>query len=279
MMMIIIFYRFIFVTCMFRNDHSTNNVECLSTIFQQRYHNNVLLMKNQISQQHQSSLNTHYDIHYIFNHQQTKARRRNRSPSSSLLSSSSLSQDDSLSNMNHITNNQLPSRRRDCFKKIGYMTSLFVTPLIVTSLLPSLAVADDEETSLLELVRIARQQLAPIPDLIEKEQWDSVRAILIKPPLSDCWTKRSNRFIKAPLLQQYASNVSNDELSALEIKEELESHLRFLDMSVYNNVFNPIKTVGTTGATKALIRSYYEDPINEYKASIQYLDELIKLAN
>ena len=48
-------------------------------------------------------------------------------------------------------------------------------------------------------------------------------------------------------------------------------------MAVYNNVFNPIAVEGTTGATKQLVKSYYEDPINEYKGSVAVLDELIKL--
>lgn len=128
--------------------------------------------------------------------------------------------------------------------------------------------------SVLDQIQLARKQLAPVPGLIEKEQWDGVRAILLKPPLSDCWTKSSK---KVPLLQQYAESV-DDELAALEMKEEIQSHLRYLDMAVYNNVFNPIKSVGTAGATKELIRSYYEDPINEYKASAKFLDELIQLA-
>lgn len=48
---------------------------------------------------------------------------------------------------------------------------------------------------------------------------------------------------------------------------------------VYNNVFNPIKTEGETGATRQLIKSYYEDPINEYKASVAALDQLVELAS
>ena len=68
-----------------------------------------------------------------------------------------------------------------------------------------------------------------------------------------------------------------DELAALEAREELVSHLRYLDMAVYNNVFNPITVEGKSGATKELVRSYYEDPINEYKASIAALESLLSL--
>jgi hypothetical protein len=129
--------------------------------------------------------------------------------------------------------------------------------------------------STLEQIKLARKQLEPVPELIAKEQWDGVRAVLLKPPLSDCWTKSAK---KIPLLQQYAEAVE-DELAALEMKEEIQSHLRYLDMAVYNNVFNPIKSTGTIGATKELIRSYYEDPMNEYKASIRSFDELLQLSS
>lgn len=119
-------------------------------------------------------------------------------------------------------------------------------------------------------VEKARRQLDAVPKLIDEQKWDSVRAILITPPLSECWTKNAN------MLRLYAESV-DDELAALEAREEAVTHLRFLDMAVYNNVFNPIATEGTSGATKELVRSYYEDPINEWKASAAALDELIQL--
>jgi hypothetical protein len=158
----------------------------------------------------------------------------------------------------HATKEQESSARR-----------LLVTaaPLFFFSSTPALAA---DTTSLLPLIQQARRQLDSVPDLIEKEKWDSVRAILIQPPLSDCWTKNTK------MLRNYAENVE-DELAALEAREDVVSHLRFLDMAVYNNVFNPIATEGTSGATKELIRSYYEDPINEWKASVAALEELIRL--
>lgn len=131
--------------------------------------------------------------------------------------------------------------------------------------------------TLLSQLKEARAQMDPIPTLIKEEKWDSVRAILITPPLADCWAKTSK-----PLLKQYAEAQDDlpngDELTALELREEALDHLRFLDMAVYNNVFNPIKTEGETGATKELIRSYYEDPVKEYQASVKVLDELIFLS-
>jgi hypothetical protein len=61
-------------------------------------------------------------------------------------------------------------------------------------------------------------------------------------------------------------------------KEDVTSHsLRFLDMAVYSYVFNPIKSEGTAGTTRKLIRSYYEDPVDEYDASLAALQDLVQL--
>jgi hypothetical protein len=139
------------------------------------------------------------------------------------------------------------------------------------------APATADLSELVQKVEQARKQLLDaVPKLIEAEKWDSVRAVLIEPPLADCWSK-ANR----GLLTKYAEALGDkggDELAALEAKEELVSHLRYLDMSVYNNVFNPIKVEGKSGATKELISSYYDDPKNEYQASLAALDELMALA-
>ena len=143
---------------------------------------------------------------------------------------------------------------------------------------PTGTFAAEEKSSysdLLALVKQAQKQLAPVPKLIEQEKWDSVRAILIEPPLADCWAK-TNR----PLLSNFAEAIGDkggDELAALEAREEIVSHLRYLDMAVYNNNFNPITVQGKTGATAGLVRSYYEDPINEYKASVAAIDALVQL--
>lgn len=139
------------------------------------------------------------------------------------------------------------------------------------------AIEKEDFSTILNKVKEARNQLDPIPTLIQEEKWDSVRAILITPPLSDCWAKTAK-----PLLVNYAEQIGElpdgDELAALEFKEEALDHLRFLDMAVYNNVFNPIKTEGETGASKELIKSYYEDPKREYETCVRIFNGLISLA-
>jgi hypothetical protein len=146
--------------------------------------------------------------------------------------------------------------RRLCFQMAGMGAAILFRNQ------SSFAVTTPKLETIRSQVIEARSQLDPIPQLIKDEKWDSIRAILITPPLSDCWSKTSK------LLNSYATAIGNeipdgDELAALELKEDALDHLRFLDMAVYNNVFNPIRTEGESGATKTLISSYYDDPVNE----------------
>ena len=147
------------------------------------------------------------------------------------------------------------------------------------AIIPSRALAspDDDVKETRALIETAKRQLDAVPALIEKEKWDSVRGLLTEAPLRDCWSKST------PLLKKYAEALGEtpkgDELAALEGREELLQHLRFLDMAVYNNVFNPISTEGTTGASKALIDSYYNDPTREFDASMKAITGLLELSN
>jgi hypothetical protein len=182
----------------------------------------------------------------------------------------------SLSSIKMTLDDDVPCARRDFL--LSSIAAALSTPLLIASNPESATAASLD--SLHSEIKQARKQMNAVPDLIKAEKWDAVRAVLITPPLSDLWTKSAR---KAPLLAEFAESVGanpqGDELAVLEAKEDVEGHLRFLDMAVYNNVFNPIKSMGETGATKELIRSYYDDPINEYKASVVALDELIQLGN
>lgn len=134
---------------------------------------------------------------------------------------------------------------------------------------------EDDVREMRAVIEEARKQLDAVPQLLADEKWDGVRSVLMEAPLRDCWSKTT------PVLKKYAEALgetpTGDELAALEGKEELLQHLRFLDMAVYNNVFNPIATEGKTGASGALIDSYYNDPKREYDASKKAIEELIAL--
>ena len=146
---------------------------------------------------------------------------------------------------------------------------------------PSTVIATDGNLrDLLGQIKEGREQLESVPELIKAEKWDAIRAVLAKPPLSTMWTSKGQK----GLLNDYAAAIANelpngDEIAALELREDIVSHLRYLDMAVYNNVFNPIATEGATGASKELVRSFYEDPINEWKASKSAIDDVIALSS
>jgi hypothetical protein len=173
--------------------------------------------------------------------------------------------------------------RRGAFAR-GVATAAASGWLSIFPTTPSLAAAADAadasvntlDGSRAALVE-AQSQLFPIPDYIKAEKWDSVRAALLRKPLNDLWSKASSNVATA-----YAERVGDaggDELGALELRESLSSHLRYLDMAVYNNVFNPISTQGTIGASADLVKSYYDDPTNEYRASLEALQQLIALSD
>jgi len=147
------------------------------------------------------------------------------------------------------------------------------------TIFPSTANAspEDDVKEMRALIQQAKTQLESVPPLLQEEKWDGVRQVLMEAPLRDCWSKST------PILKKYAEALGEtpkgDELAALEGREELLQHLRFLDMAVYNNVFNPIATEGKTGASKALIDSYYNDPAREFEASKKAIEGLIELSN
>ena len=116
---------------------------------------------------------------------------------------------------------------------------------------------------------------AQVPELLKTRKWDAVRAILITPPLSDCWGKNAR-----PLLRDFAAALGDsggDELAALEAREDAMSHLRYLDMAVYNNVFSPAGGDAAVSASKDLVRQYVELPAQELAASTKALDILVDL--
>mmetsp|Transcript_14396 Transcript_14396/g.48141 ORF Transcript_14396/g.48141 Transcript_14396/m.48141 type:complete len:190 (+) Transcript_14396:64-633(+) len=165
-------------------------------------------------------------------------------------------------------------------QNVGRRTLLVSAPALVA---PIVARADgpvlpSDLADLSALVEKARRQLDPVPGLIENRKWDAIRAILITPPLSDCWSKNAK-----PLLRSYASALgatpNGDELAALEAREEAVTHLQFLDMASYNNNFSPAGGEMKVAASKELIKQYDELPRDELKATVAAMDALVKLAS
>jgi hypothetical protein len=167
---------------------------------------------------------------------------------------------------------------------------------------------------LFDLVAAARRQLDDVPALIEAGKWDSVRAILIQPPIADVWGKNAK-----PLLKRYAEAVGNadgDELAVLEARRAASRHAAFAEratragargrrlppavprhgaraapalprvrasscpaQAVYNNVFSPVGGDMKVNAKPELVKQYYEMPMQEFRASAKALDALVKLGS
>ena len=167
---------------------------------------------------------------------------------------------------------------------------------------------------LFDLVAAARRQLDDVPALIEAGKWDSVRAILIQPPIADVWGKNAK-----PLLKKYAEAVGNadgDELAVLEARRAASRRAARAEratragargrrlppavprhgaraapalprarassrpaQAVYNNVFSPVGGDMKVNAKPELVKQYYEMPMQEFRASAKALDALVKLGS
>ncbi|OEU14430.1 hypothetical protein FRACYDRAFT_240969 [Fragilariopsis cylindrus CCMP1102] len=241
----------------------------------------LLLPLSSVSSFQQQQLQLQVQHHNVF---KISTNNKSRLTTTTAAAYSSLSSsDDALQEDDRRTGCSNKNRREILIESVTKAAAFtVVTGASITALqspLPASAADITTTKDIYELriqIEMALKQINNIPELIQNEKWDSIRAILIEHPIYDCWNKNT------PMLKSYADALgatpTGDELSALEQREELISHLRYLDMAVYNNVFNPISSEGTNGATKALIDSYYNDPIREYKASKSALEELIKLS-
>ena len=187
-----------------------------------------------------------------------------RCSSSSFLqavSSNGENSDNSSNNSNDIADPASLLDRRDILQRVLLPAAsplLLFGRVLTAAPGPASSSASSASSSSLDALRgelqKARSQMAPIPDLIGRERWASVRAVLITPPLSDLWTKSGAARRSSNLLKDYADAVGQDpkgdELAVLEAKDELLSHLRYLDMAVYNNVFNPITASESSGGPR-----------------------------
>jgi len=185
---------------------------------------------------------------------------------------SSLSVSNTASKAGKADNVGFPQSRRSFGQQIASLPFVVAGGLVVPA---GPAIAKESLTELKATVQQARSQMDPISGIIQKQEWETKCAILVTPPLSDFWTKSKRKENILAEIADAVGDAGGDELAILEQREEVQSHLRYLDMAVYNNVFNPITTVGETGATKALIESYYEDPKRELKASVAALDRIL----
>ena len=64
----------------------------------------------------------------------------------------------------------------------------FLTAAVLTAIIPlEEANASPTSDNLTADLKVAREKLTPIPDLLDKADWDAVRTILKTPPVNQLW--------------------------------------------------------------------------------------------
>lgn len=85
--------------------------------------------------------------------------------------------------------------------------------------------------SLLSDLKASKEKLAPIPELLKSEQWDSVRTLLKTPPVNQLWNLGESQNTLMKLAKE------TDEFELIELKDELAISLQMCDQYTYDNAF------------------------------------------
>jgi len=83
-----------------------------------------------------------------------------------------------------LSTNYEVSRRQNVFEGIGVASALLSTPVLAAS----------DKSTLIKELKESQEKLQPIPDLLEKQEWDAVRSILKVPPVNKLWNLGDVRF-------------------------------------------------------------------------------------
>ena len=100
------------------------------------------------------------------------------------------------------------------------------------ALFPSLAsAASTSSAALIDELKQSKDKLAPIPDLLEAQEWDKVRSILKVPPVNKLWNLGDSVNPVLKLAQ------ATDNVDLIETKDELALNLQMCDQLTYDNAF------------------------------------------
>merc|ERR1711957_819621 len=114
------------------------------------------------------------------------------------------------------------SSRRSFLDTLALTVSTTVTGFGIA--LPSNAAESKE--ALISDLEVSRIKMQPIPELLKKEEWDSVRSILKTSPVNKLWNLGD-----AILAQELG------EVDLLELKDELPLTIQICDQLTYGNAF------------------------------------------
>eukprot|EP01083_Nonionella_stella_P023702 65588_1 len=130
---------------------------------------------------------------------------------------------------------------------------------------PSLASASTKTDALVADLKSSKEKMAPIPALLEANEWDKVRTILKTPPVNSLWNLGDSK----NTLVQIAKETGEFEL--LELKDELSISLQMCDQLTYDNAFVYFQP----GNGKINIK----EPIFLSKKAISQLENAIELSS
>lgn len=95
----------------------------------------------------------------------------------------------------------------------------------------SAAAAASSKDALLSDLQESLKKLEPVPDLLQKSEWESVRKILKTPPVNQLWNLGDSQNILVRLAKE------TGEYELLEVKDEVSISLQMCDQYSYDNVF------------------------------------------
>lgn len=152
------------------------------------------------------------------------------------------------------------SSRRSFLDTLALTVSTTVTGFGIA--LPSNAAESKE--ALISDLEVSRIKMQPIPELLKKEEWDSVRSILKTSPVNKLWNLGESKNTVAILAQELG------EVDLLELKDELALTIQMCDQLTYGNAFVYFQP----GNGKINIK----EPSDLANKSMSQIDNAIKIA-
>lgn len=120
-----------------------------------------------------------------------------------------------------------PSSTRRVF--VASAASATILP-ISTAVAPAFAAASST-TDILEDLKVSKEKISQIPDLLDAQEWDKVRSILKVPPVNKLWNLGDSQNLVLALAKQ------TDNVELIEMKDELALNLQMCDQLTYDNAF------------------------------------------
>lgn len=91
--------------------------------------------------------------------------------------------------------------------------------------------AQADKSDMIDELKISRDKLAPIPQLLEDKEWEKVRNILKTPPVNKLWNLGESQNTLFNLAKE------SGDIDLLELKDELAISLQMCDQFTYDNAF------------------------------------------